>query len=42
MQALDGSVRSLRAATLAQDEQAIRQAIGALKGPYSKLFLKFG
>jgi len=42
VQAVDGSVRSLRAATLTQDVQAIRQAIGALKGPYSKLFLKFG
>lgn len=36
------SVSALRAAVARQDEAAVREAIGKLKGPYSRLFLKFG
>jgi len=36
------SVVALRAAVARQDEAAVREAIGKLKGPYSRLFLKFG
>jgi selenocysteine lyase/cysteine desulfurase len=37
-----GSVDTLQDAVRSQDPAAIRQAIGQLKGPYSKLFAKFG
>ena len=40
--ALHGSVAALRSAIAHQDEAAAREAIGKLKGPYSRLFLKFG
>lgn len=36
------SVDDLQAALFAQDAKAVKEAIGKLKGPYSKLFLKFG
>ena len=42
LQAVDNSLSALRAAVLSQDAAAIRTAIGKLKGPYSKLFLRFG
>jgi hypothetical protein len=35
-------VARLRAAVLVQDAAATRQAIGQLKGPFSRLFLRFG
>lgn len=40
--AVQGSVKNLRDAVQRQDEAAVRDALGKLKGPYSKLFLKFG
>lgn len=40
--ALQGSVAALRAAIARQDEAAVRDALGKLKAPYSRLFLKFG
>ncbi|MBI5720363.1 MAG: hypothetical protein HZC37_22025 [Burkholderiales bacterium] len=36
------SVGALRSAIARQDEAAVREAIGKLKAPYSRLFLKFG
>jgi hypothetical protein len=36
------SVAALRAALLAQDAAAVQKALSGLKGPYSRLFLKFG
>jgi hypothetical protein len=42
VEAVETSVAALRAATLGQDAAAVRAAIGKLKGPYSRLFLKFG
>jgi hypothetical protein len=36
------SVAALRAALLAQDTAAVQKALSGLKGPYSRLFLKFG
>ena len=42
LQAVEGSVVALRSAVLSQDAPAIRQAIDKLKGPYSRMFLKFG
>ncbi len=36
------SVAELKAALLAQDPVAVKAAIGKIKGPYSKMFLKFG
>jgi hypothetical protein len=42
LRALDGSVAALRAAVLAGDLAAAREALGKLKGPYSRLFLRFG
>lgn len=41
-EALTASVNGLRSAITRQDEAAVREAIGKLKGPYSRLFLKFG
>lgn len=41
-EALIASVNGLRGAVTRQDEAAVREAIGKLKGPYSRLFLKFG
>lgn len=40
--AVQASVSALRAALSRQDEAAVREAIGKLKGPYSRFFLKFG
>jgi len=40
--ALDTSVAGLRAATLRQDASAMRAALGQLKAPFSRLFLRFG
>jgi hypothetical protein len=40
--AVKQSVGNLEAALLNQDMTAIKEAIGKLKGPYSKLFSKFG
>ena len=37
-----GALRRLEAALLNQDLVAIKEATGKLKGPYSKLFAKFG
>jgi hypothetical protein len=42
VESVEASVAALRAATLSQDATAVRAAIGKLKGPYSRLFLKFG
>jgi hypothetical protein len=42
LEAVEASVSALRAAALSQDVAAARAAIGKLKGPYSRLFLKFG
>jgi hypothetical protein len=41
--AVEGSVAALKRALLdGQDAAAVERAIGGLKGPYSRLFLKFG
>lgn len=40
--AVEASVQSLQRALLAQDADAVRAALGGLKGPYSRLFLRFG
>lgn len=40
--AVNQSVGRLEAALLAQDMAAVKDAMGKLKGPYSKLFSKFG
>ena len=37
-----GSVAALRAAVVPQDEGAVRQVLGKLKEPYSRLFIRFG
>jgi len=42
LKAVQQSVANLEAALLNQDSAAARAAIGKLKGPYSKLFAKFG
>lgn len=42
LQAVQQSVAQLEAAVLNQDGVAAKDAIGKLKGPYSKLFAKFG
>lgn len=42
LQDLDASVRRLVQAVQAQDGAAAKEALGRLKAPYSKLFLKFG
>jgi hypothetical protein len=42
LKAVQGSVAALRSATLAHDATAVREALGKLKGPYSRMFLKFG
>lgn len=41
-QAVAQSVAALKAALFAQDTEKVKAAIGKLKGPYSKLFSKFG
>jgi hypothetical protein len=40
--AVNQSVGNLEAALLNQDIAAVRDAIGKLKAPYSRLFAKFG
>lgn len=42
LKAVNQSVASLEAALLNQDLAAVKDAVGKLKGPYSKLFAKFG
>lgn len=42
LKAVQGSVAALRSASLAHDATAVREALGKLKGPYSRMFLKFG
>lgn len=42
LQALETSVYTLHRAAMNQDAAAAREALGRLKGPYSRLFLKFG
>lgn len=42
LKAVNQSVASLETALLKQDMAAIKEATGKLKGPYSKLFAKFG
>ncbi len=42
LKAVNQSVRGLEAALLNQDAAAAKEAAGKLKGPYSKLFAKFG
>lgn len=42
LQAVRASVAALRAAVEAQDVAAVNKAIAGLKGPYSRLFQKFG
>lgn len=42
LEGVEASVAALRSAVLRQDAEAARAAIGKLKGPYSRLFLKFG
>lgn len=41
-QAVEGSVATLKAALLAQNPTAAKEALGKLKPAYSMLFLKFG
>ena len=40
--AVEKSVAELKAALFAQDAAKVKEAIGKLKGPYSKMFIKFG
>lgn len=40
--AVEKSVAELKAAVMKQDAAAIKEAIGRLKGPYSRMFLRFG
>jgi len=42
LEAVEASVAALHAAVLSQDAAVVRAAIGKLKGPYSRMFLKFG
>lgn len=42
LKAVNQSVASLEAALLNQDLAAVKDAVGKLKGPYSKMFAKFG
>lgn len=42
LQALESSVAMLHRAAIRQDAPAVREALGRLKGPYSRMFLKFG
>lgn len=42
LQALEASVSALQRAVMAQDAAAAREALDRLKGPYSRMFLKFG
>ena len=40
--AVDTSVANLKAALFSQDVARVKEAIGKVKGPYSKMFIKFG
>ena len=40
--AVDTSVANLKAALFAQDVARVKETIGKVKGPYSKMFIKFG
>lgn len=42
LQAVESSVAAFKAAAMAQDPAALKDAMGKVKAPYSKLFLKFG
>ncbi|MGL6110468.1 MAG: hypothetical protein ACRC2B_10265 [Rubrivivax sp.] len=42
LQAVEASVAALRHAVLSADAQALRAAVAKLKGPYSRMFLKYG
>ncbi len=42
LKAVNQSVTNLETALLNQDLSAVKDAVGKLKGPYSKLFAKFG
>lgn len=42
LKAVDKSVADLQAALFAQNVVAVKEAMGKVKAPYSKLFLKFG
>ena len=42
LKAVNQSVSNLESALLNQDLAAVKDAVGKLKGPYSKLFAKFG
>jgi leucyl aminopeptidase (aminopeptidase T) len=42
LKAVNQSVADLEAALLNQDLAAVKETVGKLKGPYSKLFAKFG
>ena len=42
LKAVEKSVAELKAALFAQDAARVKEAIGKLKGPYSKMFIKFG
>lgn len=42
LKAVETSVAMLRAAVLGGDAAAMREALGKLKGPYSRMFLKYG
>lgn len=42
LQAVEASVAQLRQAVLGGDAAAVREAISKLKGPYSRMFLKYG
>ena len=42
LKAVEKSVVDLKAALFAQDAPKVKEAIGKLKGPYSKMFIKFG
>ena len=42
LKAVEKSVTDLKAALFAQDASRVKEAIGKLKGPYSKMFIKFG
>jgi len=42
LKAVEKSVADLKAALFAQDSTKVKEAIGKLKQPYSRMFLKFG
>ena len=42
LKAVEKSVADLKAALFTQDAAKVKEAIGKLKGPYSRMFIKFG